>query len=251
MFWGQFAPFWGLCGGGILKRGGQHVWEGFSFRREDSLSGEICSFFGGGWRRGLIFGWNSEEGMLHSRGGCSFFGRELLWEEGSHSGGRSQLPPPCRGGKICLSDHFKPLWARNVPKFGLAHLMALGVSVWGAGGVGGVPVSHPLRIGGGGDLEGCSLCPPTVGSMAGGGDPRPGGQGPHSAQGEVSGAHGGGLPPPSQEVLPSPNPLPPSFCAPSAFPINSAALTMPLCCSGAPTHGGNPQTLGSLGSLFA
>uniref|UniRef100_A0A803YGD8 Ubiquitin-fold modifier-conjugating enzyme 1 n=1 Tax=Meleagris gallopavo TaxID=9103 RepID=A0A803YGD8_MELGA len=22
------------------------------------------------------------------------------------------------------SDHFKPLWARNVPKFGLAHLMA-------------------------------------------------------------------------------------------------------------------------------
>lgn len=36
---------------------------------------------------------------------------------------------PKRGGKICLTDHFKPLWARNVPKFGLAHLMALGVSV--------------------------------------------------------------------------------------------------------------------------
>ena len=34
-----------------------------------------------------------------------------------------------RGGKICLTDHFKPLWARNVPKFGLAHLMALGVSL--------------------------------------------------------------------------------------------------------------------------
>jgi ufm1-conjugating enzyme 1 len=33
-----------------------------------------------------------------------------------------------RGGKICLSDHFKPLWARNVPKFGIAHAMALGVS---------------------------------------------------------------------------------------------------------------------------
>ncbi|KAJ8794227.1 hypothetical protein J1605_003373 [Eschrichtius robustus] len=32
-----------------------------------------------------------------------------------------------RGGKVCLTDHFKPLWARNVPKFGLAHLMALGV----------------------------------------------------------------------------------------------------------------------------
>lgn len=32
-----------------------------------------------------------------------------------------------RGGRICLTDHFKPLWARNVPKFGLAHAMALGV----------------------------------------------------------------------------------------------------------------------------
>lgn len=32
-----------------------------------------------------------------------------------------------RGGKICLSDHFKPLWARNVPKFGIGHAMALGV----------------------------------------------------------------------------------------------------------------------------
>ncbi|XP_063109620.1 ubiquitin-fold modifier-conjugating enzyme 1 isoform X1 [Cavia porcellus] len=35
-----------------------------------------------------------------------------------------------RGGKICLTDHFKPLWARNVPKFGLAHLMALGLGPW-------------------------------------------------------------------------------------------------------------------------
>lgn len=33
-----------------------------------------------------------------------------------------------RGGKICLTDHFKPLWARNVPHFGIAHAMALGVS---------------------------------------------------------------------------------------------------------------------------
>ncbi|KAL2718892.1 ubiquitin-fold modifier-conjugating enzyme 1 [Vespula squamosa] len=35
-----------------------------------------------------------------------------------------------RGGKICLTDHFKPLWARNVPKFGIAHAMALGLSPW-------------------------------------------------------------------------------------------------------------------------
>lgn len=34
-----------------------------------------------------------------------------------------------RGGKICLTDHFKPLWARNVPRFGIAHAMALGVII--------------------------------------------------------------------------------------------------------------------------
>ena len=32
-----------------------------------------------------------------------------------------------RGGKICLDGHFRPLWARNVPRFGIAHAMALGV----------------------------------------------------------------------------------------------------------------------------
>ncbi len=26
-----------------------------------------------------------------------------------------------RGGKICTSIHFKPLWSKNVPRFGLAH----------------------------------------------------------------------------------------------------------------------------------
>ncbi|KAI6188101.1 Ubiquitin-fold modifier-conjugating enzyme 1 [Aphelenchoides besseyi] len=35
-----------------------------------------------------------------------------------------------RGGKICLSDHFKPLWARNAPKFGIAHVLTLGLSPW-------------------------------------------------------------------------------------------------------------------------
>lgn len=35
-----------------------------------------------------------------------------------------------RGGKICLTDHFKPLWARNVPRFGVAHAMALGLGPW-------------------------------------------------------------------------------------------------------------------------
>lgn len=35
-----------------------------------------------------------------------------------------------RGGKICLSEHFKPLWARNTPKFGIAHAFALGLGPW-------------------------------------------------------------------------------------------------------------------------
>ena len=32
-----------------------------------------------------------------------------------------------RGGKICLTIHFNPLWSRNVPRFGIAHALALGV----------------------------------------------------------------------------------------------------------------------------
>ena len=35
-----------------------------------------------------------------------------------------------RGGKICLTDHFFPLWARNIPKYGIAHLLILGLSPW-------------------------------------------------------------------------------------------------------------------------
>lgn len=41
-----------------------------------------------------------------------------------------KTPKMYRGGKICLTDHFKPLWARNAPKFGIAHCMALGVSLF-------------------------------------------------------------------------------------------------------------------------
>mmetsp|Transcript_7622 Transcript_7622/g.8682 ORF Transcript_7622/g.8682 Transcript_7622/m.8682 type:complete len:174 (+) Transcript_7622:29-550(+) len=35
-----------------------------------------------------------------------------------------------RGGKICLSAHFKPLWGKNVPHFGIAHAMAMGLAPW-------------------------------------------------------------------------------------------------------------------------
>ena len=35
-----------------------------------------------------------------------------------------------RGGKICLTIHFNPLWARNTPRFGIAHALALGLGPW-------------------------------------------------------------------------------------------------------------------------
>lgn len=35
-----------------------------------------------------------------------------------------------RGGKICMTDHFFPLWAKNIPKFGIVHALALGVRKW-------------------------------------------------------------------------------------------------------------------------
>jgi ufm1-conjugating enzyme 1 len=35
-----------------------------------------------------------------------------------------------RGGKICLTIHFKPLWARNAPHFGFAHALCLGLAPW-------------------------------------------------------------------------------------------------------------------------
>ncbi|KAF3585803.1 hypothetical protein F2Q69_00028072 [Brassica cretica] len=33
-----------------------------------------------------------------------------------------------RGGKICLTVHFKPLWAKNCPTFGIAHALCLGLA---------------------------------------------------------------------------------------------------------------------------
>ena len=33
----------------------------------------------------------------------------------------------CAGGKICLEGHFKQLWGKNTPKFGIAHSLAMGV----------------------------------------------------------------------------------------------------------------------------
>eukprot|EP01095_Lingulamoeba_sp_RSL-Kostka_P002721 TRINITY_DN13637_c0_g1_i1.p1 TRINITY_DN13637_c0_g1~~TRINITY_DN13637_c0_g1_i1.p1 ORF type:complete len:181 (+),score=58.94 TRINITY_DN13637_c0_g1_i1:117-659(+) len=35
-----------------------------------------------------------------------------------------------RGGKICLTIHFKPLWAKNVPHLGIAHALAMGLAPW-------------------------------------------------------------------------------------------------------------------------
>eukprot|EP01107_Rhizomastix_libera_P011327 TRINITY_DN28755_c0_g1_i1.p1 TRINITY_DN28755_c0_g1~~TRINITY_DN28755_c0_g1_i1.p1 ORF type:complete len:171 (-),score=20.62 TRINITY_DN28755_c0_g1_i1:53-565(-) len=41
-----------------------------------------------------------------------------------------KTPKMYRGGKICLSNHFKPLWARNTPHFGIAHSLVLGLATW-------------------------------------------------------------------------------------------------------------------------
>ncbi|EIE22389.1 DUF1782-domain-containing protein [Coccomyxa subellipsoidea C-169] len=35
-----------------------------------------------------------------------------------------------RGGAICLTVHFKPLWAKNSPHFGVGHAMCLGLAPW-------------------------------------------------------------------------------------------------------------------------
>ena len=35
-----------------------------------------------------------------------------------------------RGGKVCLTIHFKPLWAKNAPHFGVAHALCLGLAPW-------------------------------------------------------------------------------------------------------------------------
>ena len=35
-----------------------------------------------------------------------------------------------RGGSICLTIHFKPLWAKNAPHFGAAHALCLGLAPW-------------------------------------------------------------------------------------------------------------------------
>lgn len=35
-----------------------------------------------------------------------------------------------RGGKICLTVHFKPLWAKNSPHFGIAQALCLGLAPW-------------------------------------------------------------------------------------------------------------------------
>jgi ufm1-conjugating enzyme 1 len=34
-----------------------------------------------------------------------------------------------RGGKVCL-EHFKPLWSRSAGKFGIVHVLALGLAPW-------------------------------------------------------------------------------------------------------------------------
>jgi ufm1-conjugating enzyme 1 len=41
-----------------------------------------------------------------------------------------KTPKMYRGGKICQTVHFKPLWIKNVPRFGIVHALALGLAPW-------------------------------------------------------------------------------------------------------------------------
>lgn len=41
-----------------------------------------------------------------------------------------KTPKMYRGGNICLTVHFKPLWTKNVPHFGIAHALAMGLAPW-------------------------------------------------------------------------------------------------------------------------
>ncbi|KAL0488688.1 ubiquitin-fold modifier-conjugating protein [Acrasis kona] len=41
-----------------------------------------------------------------------------------------KTPKMYKGGKICQTVHFNPLWSRNVPHFGIAHSLALGLAPW-------------------------------------------------------------------------------------------------------------------------
>ena len=58
-----------------------------------------------------------------------------------------------RGGRICMTTHFHPLWSRNVPYFGISHALALGLGPW-------LSVEVPAMV------EGGFLSPPTTAAAA-------------------------------------------------------------------------------------
>ncbi len=58
-----------------------------------------------------------------------------------------------RGGKICLDSHFRPLWARNVPHFGIAHAMALGMGPWLAVEIPALIANGRIKYEGGGEAK--------------------------------------------------------------------------------------------------
>lgn len=48
----------------------------------------------------------------------------------THAPNTPQHTQHTQGAKICLDIHFKPLWSKNAPKFGIAHALALGLGPW-------------------------------------------------------------------------------------------------------------------------
>ncbi|CAK9149687.1 unnamed protein product [Ilex paraguariensis] len=57
----------------------------------------------------------------------------FVWQcTSSHYGRRIVLGLQMyRGGKICLTVHFKPLWVKNCPRFGIEHALCLGLELLG------------------------------------------------------------------------------------------------------------------------
>lgn len=41
-----------------------------------------------------------------------------------------KTPKMYRGGAICQDAHFKPLWAKMAPRFGIAHALCMGLAPW-------------------------------------------------------------------------------------------------------------------------
>ena len=74
-------------------------------------------------------------------GSCGAMPRMCVREQPPRAPRGLKYPPATRStatcarhaflrAQICLTIHFKPLWAKNAPHFGIAHAMCLGLAPW-------------------------------------------------------------------------------------------------------------------------